>query len=82
MVGFFPCPVAKAQAVEDLQTAALQPVSLAAKDLCISLVHNPGLDSAVGHPRGSHQSIRQSSATCFQKLSGHVEIPTQQDQRR
>lgn len=57
MVSLLPNPVSEAQAVEDLQAAALEPISLTGEDLCISLVNDARLDSTVSHPSGCHQSM-------------------------
>lgn len=57
MVGFLPGPVAKAKAVKNLQTAALEPVRLAGKDFRVPLVNDSCTDTAVGHPRSSHQTV-------------------------
>lgn len=59
MVGLLPRAVCEAERVKDLQTATLQAVGLAAEDLGVSLVNDASLDTAVRHPRGSHQPIRR-----------------------
>lgn len=56
MVALNPRPVAKVEAVEDLERAALQPIGPAIEDLGAALVDDPGYDAAAHHPIGHHKA--------------------------
>ena len=56
MIRLFPQAIRKAKAVEDLDTAALQPVGLTIEDFCAALVDDSCFDAEACHPCCEHET--------------------------